>query len=148
MKELKRTSYNHFKAVVIGSRDQLCINSTLKGLSNTEKTEQCKLLRKEVGKIVLENQKHGKTTKSDSESKESLVEVEGAECKVLAKNFRCKYFKDMTPENFEPQFKESVMDIEDLKKAGKTNTRCPYFAAKRLAEQAQVIFMPYNVSDQ
>lgn len=35
MKELKQTSYNHIKAALIGSRDQLCIHPDLKNESNT-----------------------------------------------------------------------------------------------------------------
>lgn len=43
MQELKRTSYSHMKAAVIGSRDQLCIHPDLAKESNANKIQMCKL---------------------------------------------------------------------------------------------------------
>lgn len=43
MQELKRTSYAHMKAAVIGSRDQLCIHPDLAKESNANKIQMCKL---------------------------------------------------------------------------------------------------------
>ncbi|XP_074643573.1 regulator of telomere elongation helicase 1-like [Tubulanus polymorphus] len=43
MQELKRTAYNTFKACVIGSREQLCINPTVRQeQSNTAKVHMCR----------------------------------------------------------------------------------------------------------
>lgn len=35
-------------------------------------------------------------------------------------------------------------DIEDLVKAGGERKACPYFAARKFAENAELIFSPYN----
>lgn len=44
MQELKRSSYAHLKAAVIGSRDQLCIHpDVVKELNNANKINMCKL---------------------------------------------------------------------------------------------------------
>lgn len=44
MQELKRSGYNHIKAAVIGSRDQLCINAdVIKEVGNANKVHMCKL---------------------------------------------------------------------------------------------------------
>lgn len=43
IQELKRTSYNHVKAAVIGSRDQLCIHPDLEKESNANKIQLCKI---------------------------------------------------------------------------------------------------------
>lgn len=43
MQELKRTSYNHVKAAVIGSRDQLCIHPDLAKENNANKIQLCKI---------------------------------------------------------------------------------------------------------
>lgn len=43
MQELKRTSYNHVKAAVIGSRDQLCIHPDLAKETNAGKIQLCKI---------------------------------------------------------------------------------------------------------
>jgi hypothetical protein len=37
-----------------------------------------------------------------------------------------------------------IWDIEDLVTLGKRNKGCPYFAAKDLAEEAEIVFAPYN----
>jgi Fanconi anemia group J protein len=37
-----------------------------------------------------------------------------------------------------------IWDIEDLVQLGKKNKACPYFAAKDLAEEADIVFAPYN----
>lgn len=43
MQELKRTGYNHVKAAVIGSRDQLCIHPDLAKETNANKIQICKI---------------------------------------------------------------------------------------------------------
>jgi Rad3-related DNA helicase len=37
-----------------------------------------------------------------------------------------------------------VHDIEDLAAIGKRHQACPYFAARHLAESAELIFCPYS----
>lgn len=44
----------------------------------------------------------------------------------------------------DPLFKQEVLDIEDLVKAGQKLSCCPYFLSKELKQNADVIFMPYN----
>lgn len=39
---------------------------------------------------------------------------------------------------------DKVMDIEDLVSLGKTKGFCPYFVSKFMAEDADVVFSPYN----
>lgn len=43
VQELKRTGYNHMKAVVIGSRDQMCIHPDLEMELNADKIQLCRL---------------------------------------------------------------------------------------------------------
>lgn len=47
MKELKRTEYNHMKATVVASRDQLCIHPEIMDASNTDKILKCEHFVKE-----------------------------------------------------------------------------------------------------
>ncbi len=44
----------------------------------------------------------------------------------------------------DPVFKQEVLDIEDLIKVGQKHKCCPYFLAKELKQNADIIFMPYN----
>uniref|UniRef100_A0A8C9TTG6 Regulator of telomere elongation helicase 1 n=1 Tax=Scleropages formosus TaxID=113540 RepID=A0A8C9TTG6_SCLFO len=38
----------------------------------------------------------------------------------------------------------SILDVEDLVKAGNKNRVCPYYLSRSLKQQADIIFMPYN----
>lgn len=44
----------------------------------------------------------------------------------------------------EAVFKQEILDIEDLIKAGQKMKCCPYFLTKELKQNADIIFMPYN----
>ena len=44
----------------------------------------------------------------------------------------------------DPQLKSEIFDLEDLVKYGKKKTCCPYYLARDLRMEADVIFMPYN----
>lgn len=44
----------------------------------------------------------------------------------------------------DPVFKQEVLDIEDLVKAGQKFKCCPYFLSRELKQNADIIFMPYN----
>lgn len=44
----------------------------------------------------------------------------------------------------DPIFKQEVLDIEDLVKGGQKYKCCPYFLAKELKQNADIVFMPYN----
>ena len=39
---------------------------------------------------------------------------------------------------------DAVMDIEDLVKAGQKQKICPYFLARELKRNADIVFIPYN----
>ena len=52
------------------------------------------------------------------------------------------YFKNR--EYGSKNFSWEPLDIEDLHEVGKQMRACPYFAMKDRADQADVIFMPYN----
>lgn len=46
MEELRRSEYKNMNCAVIGSREQLCKNPQLDGLTNDQKTSKCRTLRK------------------------------------------------------------------------------------------------------
>lgn len=41
-------------------------------------------------------------------------------------------------------FRQEILDIEDLVKAGQKLKCCPYFLSKELKQNADIVFMPYN----
>lgn len=119
--ELKNTAYRHFKVTVIGSRDQLCINDSLVGKSNTDKIYACKKLM------------------NNSESFKSPT------CKYYHNIAdRPNYFESVAESMFEQEPNQYITDIEDLRSHGHSNDCCPYFLSKKVAENANIIFLPYS----
>lgn len=60
----------------------------------------------------------------------------------------CPYFEKAYKFNSNESLKEldfhTPWDIEDILKFGKTHSACPYFGARKLLEEAEIIFCPYN----
>lgn len=46
--------------------------------------------------------------------------------------------------DLQPHGRRSVWDLEDLVELGQTTGGCPFFAAREIAETAQIVFCPYN----
>lgn len=116
MNEMKRTEYNHIKAGIVASRDQLCINDELTCMSYTDKIHICQSLVNEMTK-----------------------EKEGE------KGPGCKYYGNVQSGIY--QLKSSnctIADIEDLGRIGKMENACPYYIAKKMVADADIVFMPYN----
>jgi Fanconi anemia group J protein len=42
------------------------------------------------------------------------------------------------------RYATGVFDIEDLVKLGKKEAGCPYYAARIISDDADIVFMPYN----
>lgn len=65
-------------------------------------------------------------------------------CHARTTTRTCYYYTNLDAKKEEPDFKESVLDIEDLVKLGKKHSACPYFMAREIRKRADIIFMPYN----
>lgn len=44
----------------------------------------------------------------------------------------------------DPEVRQTALDIEDLVKVGRKKTFCPYYMARELRQDADIIFLPYN----
>ncbi|KAK4886994.1 hypothetical protein RN001_003265 [Aquatica leii] len=107
MQELKKTAYSHMKAIVIGSRELLCIHPD----------------------IIKEE---------DQATKIHL-------CQAKMQTRSCNFYNNVDKMLANPLMSElDVVDIEDIVTYGKKHSFCPYFMAKELKQQADIIFMPYN----
>ena len=71
--------------------------------------------------------------------KSSLEEA----CEELLKESQCGYFKGVGA-MLHSAVTRQVHDIEDLCKAGKRQKGCPYYISRKLSEDAELIFGPYN----
>ncbi|XP_071118557.1 regulator of telomere elongation helicase 1-like [Haliotis cracherodii] len=68
-------------------------------------------------------------------------------CRAKVQARRCHYYNvldDMKKTSEARQILGSVVDIEDLVSKGKKNKLCPYYMARELKSDADIIFMPYN----
>lgn len=65
-------------------------------------------------------------------------------CHAKLKSKTCFYYNNVETRKEEPIFKQEILDIEDLVKAGQKMKCCPYFLAKELKQGADITFMPYN----
>ena len=66
------------------------------------------------------------------------------ECKNALENHACGFYHNKERLITSPTFASQVWDIEDIVQGGKRKRACPYFAARELADGADIIFCPYN----
>ncbi|KAL8088437.1 hypothetical protein AgCh_038285 [Apium graveolens] len=72
------------------------------------------------------------------------------QCKLLLKNRKvgCPEFKNVQRVKGHPSLRKGgcneVHDVEDLLKVGLAVKGCSYFAARSMAQDAQIVFCPYN----
>ncbi|XP_076181321.1 regulator of telomere elongation helicase 1 isoform X2 [Ptiloglossa arizonensis] len=65
-------------------------------------------------------------------------------CHSKVKSRTCFYYNNVETRKEDPFFKQEVLDIEDLVKAGQKFKCCPYFLSRELKQNADITFMPYN----
>lgn len=65
-------------------------------------------------------------------------------CQAKVKARTCFYYNNVEARKDDPIFKQNILDIEDLVKAGQKMKCCPYFLSKELKQNADITFMPYN----
>ncbi|XP_076749347.1 regulator of telomere elongation helicase 1 isoform X1 [Xylocopa sonorina] len=65
-------------------------------------------------------------------------------CHSKVKSRTCFYYNNVETRKDDPLFKQEVLDIEDLVKAGQKFKCCPYFLSRELKQNADITFMPYN----
>lgn len=107
MQELKRSSYKHVKAAVLGSRDQMCIHPEVSKETNN------------MNKVHM--------------------------CQLRVKSRTCHFYNNVETRKEDRAIKgDDILDIEDLVAVGKKLKACPYYLAKELKQDADIIFMPYN----
>lgn len=72
----------------------------------------------------------------------SKVEDKNTACSELIKHKKCLYLNGK--DRLIKRMGDKIFDIEELKIEGKKCAGCPYFAARGMQEDADVIFAPYN----
>jgi len=66
-------------------------------------------------------------------------------CQKFVAARSCVFYNRVEEMKNNPTFNETgIMDIEDLVRKGTANKCCPYYMAKELKNDADIVFMPYN----
>ncbi|KAJ8675354.1 hypothetical protein QAD02_011140 [Eretmocerus hayati] len=65
-------------------------------------------------------------------------------CQAKVKARTCYFYNNVETRKDDPNIRQNILDIEDLVKAGQKFKCCPYFLAKELKQNSDIIFMPYN----
>lgn len=66
-------------------------------------------------------------------------------CELKIKTRSCTYYNRVEQKKNDSSISElNIIDIEDMIKLGNCHKFCPYFMAKELKQDADIIFMPYN----
>jgi hypothetical protein len=65
-------------------------------------------------------------------------------CQKLVSAKACPYHMRVMEHKYDKDLSGSLLDIEDLCKHGQQQKVCPYYLSRELANEAEVIFMPYN----
>ncbi|XP_016649189.1 PREDICTED: regulator of telomere elongation helicase 1 homolog [Prunus mume] len=113
IKELKRSSYRP-KMVVLGSREQLCINEEVSLLRGRTQTKACHFLCRRT-KETKDKKRH---------------------CAHYSRG--SGYLKN------NPHLGDEPIDIEDLVNTGRKLGPCPYYLSRELHKVVDILFAPYN----
>ncbi|XP_049633062.1 regulator of telomere elongation helicase 1 [Suncus etruscus] len=65
-------------------------------------------------------------------------------CRKKLTTHSCSFYRNTEEKSLEKDLTTPILDIEDLVKAGGKYKLCPYYLARNLRQQADIIFMPYN----
>lgn len=66
-------------------------------------------------------------------------------CRLKVLNRSCQFYNRVERKKGDPALKAlNVVDIEDLVTLGTTHKFCPYYMAKELKQESDIVFMPYN----
>ncbi|XP_018604601.2 regulator of telomere elongation helicase 1 isoform X2 [Scleropages formosus] len=65
-------------------------------------------------------------------------------CRAKISSRSCIFYNNVEEKSTDKELVNSILDVEDLVKAGNKNRVCPYYLSRSLKQQADIIFMPYN----
>ncbi|XP_050438431.1 ATP-dependent DNA helicase DDX11 [Adelges cooleyi] len=128
--EMKKSPYSATRIVSLASRQNYCINKTVKNLKN----------------ITLMNERCLEMGKSKPSQKSTKVSTNG---EVLKKKksepvCKCPYNDKEKIKYLAEEVTVDARDVEELVKRGEELQTCPYYASRESVKFSQVIVLPYN----
>lgn len=126
VREIQKSPYGKdARVITLGSRQNLCINETVKKLSN----------------VSLINEKCTDMQKNKREKDGEIEKVK----KRSNKNSPCPYFKRNPMEELRDASLIEVKDIEEIVDAAKKIKACPYYSVRLAVPDAEIVVLPYNM---
>uniref|UniRef100_A0A671F0M6 Regulator of telomere elongation helicase 1 n=1 Tax=Rhinolophus ferrumequinum TaxID=59479 RepID=A0A671F0M6_RHIFE len=65
-------------------------------------------------------------------------------CRKKVASHSCHFYNNVEEKSLEQELATPIMDIEDLVRSGNRHKLCPYYLSRKLRQQADIVFMPYN----
>uniref|UniRef100_A0A3B3SL80 Regulator of telomere elongation helicase 1 n=1 Tax=Paramormyrops kingsleyae TaxID=1676925 RepID=A0A3B3SL80_9TELE len=65
-------------------------------------------------------------------------------CRAKISSHSCIFYNNVEEKCTDKELANTILDVEDLVKAGNKQRVCPYYLTRSLKQQADIIFMPYN----
>ncbi|KAG7471984.1 hypothetical protein MATL_G00103730 [Megalops atlanticus] len=65
-------------------------------------------------------------------------------CRAKISSRSCVYYNNVEEKSTDKELTNTILDVEDLVKAGNKQRVCPYYLSRSLKQQADIVFMPYN----
>ncbi|KAL9980948.1 hypothetical protein ACROYT_G009592 [Oculina patagonica] len=65
-------------------------------------------------------------------------------CRAKVQARTCHFYNNLEANKANKDFTQGILDIEDLVELGQKHRACPYYMARELKTNADIIFMPYN----
>ncbi|XP_072998830.1 uncharacterized protein [Typha latifolia] len=130
VKEFKRTVFaSQINLVCLGSRKNLCINSEVLKLGNSNR----------INEHCLELQKNKKDSKVKVQSRDGKIHrtKTSSGCPMLRKQNLHKVFRNEVREH-------GALDIEDLVQLGSKIGTCPYYGTREMVRAADLVVLPYQ----
>ncbi|EDV23136.1 uncharacterized protein TRIADDRAFT_27892 [Trichoplax adhaerens] len=72
----------------------------------------------------------------------NTAKIHACRAKVNART--CHFCNNVETKKDDPSFSENILDIEELVELGGKQKVCPYYMARELRSNADIVFMPYN----
>lgn len=126
--EIKKSPFGQdIRVTSLASRQNYCINSNVKKLNNMALINDKCLDMQKKSQAKVQTDEAGKTVKKQKQS-----------------GCHCPYYKQSTIEELRDFALTQIQDIEDLVQMGREITACPYYVSRKVAEDAEIVLVPYN----
>eukprot|EP00603_Paraphysomonas_imperforata_P009689 CAMPEP_0114459676 /NCGR_PEP_ID=MMETSP0104-20121206/5331_1 /TAXON_ID=37642 ORGANISM="Paraphysomonas imperforata, Strain PA2" /NCGR_SAMPLE_ID=MMETSP0104 /ASSEMBLY_ACC=CAM_ASM_000202 /LENGTH=961 /DNA_ID=CAMNT_0001632321 /DNA_START=1122 /DNA_END=4007 /DNA_ORIENTATION=- len=148
IKKATASSSSSIRCITLGSRRNMCINSSVSTpfASDAAISEKCLDMQRSKSKSTPDSGGGGSSKKrkrmTGSESSESSP---GADNNNKSSSGKCAYHSASAEQHFMEHAMGNVRDIEELVVLGEAVNACPYYGSRKALAQAQIVCLPYNL---